>query len=73
MCQPVGVCMCFLGEYAQQCELVQAGPGGVGRGTRCRLAYVAASGSARLLGEGRVDTGGQESHQWRIIPVSGGQ
>ena len=45
----------------------------VGRGMRCRLAYVAASGSARLLGEGRVDTGGQENDQWRIIPVSGGQ
>lgn len=30
MCEPIGVCMCFLGEYAQECERVQAGPGGLG-------------------------------------------
>ena len=73
VCEPVGVCMCFLGEFAQECEHVQAGPGGAGLGMRCRLACVAASGSARLLGEGRVATGGQEDDRWRVSPVSGGQ
>ena len=27
MCGPVGVCVCFLGEHAQECGRVQAGPG----------------------------------------------
>ena len=27
VCEPVGVCVCFLGEYAQECKRVQAGPG----------------------------------------------
>ena len=58
VCGPVGVCVCFLGEHAQECGRVQAGPG---EGTGAAPAVGSRSGG----GGTHPGRGTRDEQEWR--------